>query len=90
MGRSRQARRLTSLPLVLLAVSIALVGFWSGCGDAGAGSDPSGSGSGAVVGCLDPDEVQAEVNQVADGFEASAEEVKAKQQEIRVIEAEAC
>jgi hypothetical protein len=90
LSRSGQARRLAGAPLLLLVLSIALVGVAGGCGEADSGSGPSGNGSGVVAGCLDPDEVREEVNRIAEGFETSSEEVEAKQQEIRAIEAEAC
>jgi hypothetical protein len=41
-------------------------------------------------GCLTADEVQAEIDNVAGGFESSPEEVEAKQRKIREIRARVC
>jgi hypothetical protein len=40
--------------------------------------------------CLTADEVQAEIDKIAGGFESSQEEVEAKQRKIREIRAREC
>jgi hypothetical protein len=57
---------------------------------AGCGNGSSGGAGGSSSGCLSPAQVSEEVNQIAEGFETSHEEVEAKQQEIAAVRAEAC
>ncbi len=57
----------------------------------GCGSDESGGNGGSgVAGCLSSEEVQEEVDRIAEGIESSSEDVEAKQQAIQAVESEAC
>jgi len=47
-------------------------------------------GCGGSEGCLTRSQVEQEVNEIANGFENSTEEVEAKQEEIREVRAREC
>lgn len=74
---------------VLLTAAIALASAGASCGGSSGGGG-GGVEGGAVAGCLSPAEVREEVDRIAEGVEASPEEVDAKQEAIRAVEAEAC
>jgi hypothetical protein len=75
--------------LALLIAVVALGSLGAGCGSSSSGGSGSGEG-GAVAGCLSPAEVSDEIERIAEGAEYSDEEVEAKQEAIRAVEAEAC
>lgn len=75
-------RKCAVLPMAVIAVAFA----GASCGSAGGGG---GEGR-AVAGCLSSAEVREEIDRIAEGAEASSEEVEAKQEAIRAVEGEAC
>lgn len=79
----RSARTL----IALLATVGALA---AGCGDDGDGSSAAPLDGSSNDGCLTADQVQAEVDRIAGGIEGSQQEVEAKQEAIRQVEARAC
>lgn len=60
----------------------------TGCG--GGGDSSSESASGGSDDCLTAQEVQKQINQIANGFETSDDEVAAKQEQIKQIRAQQC
>jgi hypothetical protein len=73
----------TSATLFALIFALA----FAGCGSDEGQSAAEKSGN---FDCLSSAEVESEVNEIAEGFEASSAEVHAKQEEIAAIRAEEC
>lgn len=79
-------RRYAVLPMAVIAFAFAFAFAGASCGGGGGGDEEGG----AVAGCLGPAEVREEFDRIAEGVEASSEEVEAKQEAIRAVEGEAC